>query len=374
MDRRVLAAVAVAGSATLVGSVATQASAADHAMGAAGSAGSSSASATAVHSSAQALPRLALRNVTRPGAATVTGATVPHFSSTFTVNGTSYPYTMVGSAPTGAAKTTTTATSITGLRVNLSDGSWTSINSNGINYTKQSALFTNKAFKTGTTQYGDAMLRGSFWKQVSTKAWHVRLGVPTVNSIVTLNVPANQGQVGFDSSGDVVPLVNIDWFDAQLRQRVSGKSATSLPIFLAYDVVLCSDYTDINTCGVGGYHSDLVNSTGTHTYSYASWMEPGVFGASGADLAAMSHEVSEWLFDPFVNNHVPNWSVPAQPQYGCSNMLETGDPLVGTTFVINQLHYQDEAFLSWFSRQKPSTGYKGWYSYLGTFRTFSPAC
>src|SRR5256886_4358429 len=46
-------------------------------------------------------------------------------------------------------------------------------------------------------------------------------------------------------------------------------------------------------------------------------------------IHALSHEVSEWLNDPFVNNVVPAWSVPFEPQYGCSNYLETGDPLVG---------------------------------------------
>jgi hypothetical protein len=117
-----------------------------------------------------------------------------------------------------------------------------------------------------------------------------------------------------------------------------------------------------------------VTATGTHTYAWASWLDTGVFGASGADTAAMSHEVAEWLNDPFVNDVVPQWSVPSQPQYGCSNSFEVGDPLVGHVFTINGLHYQDEANFSWFARQKPSIGSNGWYSYRGTFTTYSPSC
>ena len=35
---------------------------------------------------------------------------------------------------------------------------------------------------------------------------------------------------------------------------------------------------------------------------------------------------------------------------------------------------QDEAFFSWFARQKPSIGIKGRYSYLGTFTGLSKVC
>ena len=116
------------------------------------------------------------------------------------------------------------------------------------------------------------------------------------------------------------------------------------------------------------------SSSGTHTYAWASWMEPGVFGAKSADTAAISHETAEWLNDPFVNDIVPRWSVPSEPQYGCSNLFEVGDPLVGHTFTVGRWHFQDETNFSWFARQSPSIGFKGRYSYLGTFKTFSKSC
>jgi hypothetical protein len=48
-----------------------------------------------------------------------------------------------------------------------------------------------------------------------------------------------------------------------------------------------------------------------------------------ADIHALSHEVSEWLDDPYVNNAVQPWKTPRAPQYGCTGVLETGDPVVG---------------------------------------------
>ena len=84
--------------------------------------------------------------------------------------------------------------------------------------------------------------------------------------------------------------------------------------------------------------------------------------------------MSEWYNDPFVNNIVPTWFSPIAPQYGCSNVLESGDPLVGVDFVVNGYHLQDEAFKSWFAHDVPSEGIGGRYTYLGTFPGYSPLC
>ncbi len=78
--------------------------------------------------------------------------------------------------------------------------------------------------------------------------------------------------------------------------------------------------------------------------------------------------------DPFITNAVPPWSVPSQPQYGCTGLLEVGDPLVGVTFTVNGYHPQDEAFFSWFARQRTSIGINGQYTYLDSFATSSPPC
>ena len=66
-------------------------------------------------------------------------------------------------------------------------------------------------------------------------------------------------------------------------------------------------------------------------------MRPGTYPRTTAlptdwalqDIHALSHEISEWADDPFVNNGVEPWLTPTAPQYGCTNALETGDPVVG---------------------------------------------
>jgi hypothetical protein len=305
----------------------------------------------------------------------ITGPTVPFYKAQFSNKGTTYHYTSVGTNPRSSRATSTVPVTFVPVKiVESADGAWTKP-TGAIKATTGSALFHNSSATHGN-QYGDDTLRSSYWTYVKAHAskWHVRLGKPSTTSLQTVNVPADQGIDAQDSSGDLVTLVNANWFAGKLGGMAAKYSAKHLVIFLTFDTVGCDDFTNLGTCGIGGFHSDDVTSTGTHTYSWASWQKSGVFGPTGADTAAMSHEIAEWLSDPFVNDHVPAWSVPSEPQYGCSSFFEVGDPLVGHVFKINGLHYQDEANFSWFARQKPSVGRNGWYSYRGTFKKFSPTC
>ena len=71
-----------------------------------------------------------------------------------------------------------------------------------------------------------------------------------------------------------------------------------------------------------------------------------------SDIAAASHEVNEWINDPFGVNQTPPWGNIGQVG-GCQNDLEVGDPLSGTlmpAFPSNGFtyHLQELAFFSWF--------------------------
>jgi hypothetical protein len=246
---------------------------------------------------------------------------------------------------------------------------------------------TGGAAPHDVTQVADAIQRAEFASYVSTTSpgYHVLLGGPGLLATQTLHIPADKGFVVQDFAGENVGLVDIDWFDAQLIQLMSALhiNALSLPVFLTNNTVLYIQ--DPGNCCVFGYHNALGGVTpsgkqAVQTYIFASYLTENVFGTANlADVDGLSHEVSEWMNDPFVNNGVPPWSVPSAPQYGCTAVLETGDPLVGTAFALPMpngvtYHPQDEAFLSWFARQVPSIGYHGHYTYLATFADVSPPC
>jgi len=70
--------------------------------------------------------------------------------------------------------------------------------------------------------------------------------------------------------------------------------------------------------------------------------------------------MAEWLDDPYTNNVVQPWKVASAPQYGCTRVLEVGDPVVGIWFGLNGnnldtrnsglWHPEDEVFAQWFAR------------------------
>lgn len=304
-------------------------------------------------------------------------ATVPYWSSSFTFNGTTYPYTMIGSNPAAGSSTTTIRPVIVPISFTFSNGV-TLDGSTRVQPAIASPIFQKAQFVSGNTQYGDAIQRAEFWNSVSTTSpnYHVLLNQPTVFPTMSLNVPAQSGQESTGgSTGAPLGLVDINYFYPLVRSAIAMMplSATTLPIFITYNTFFYQGST--TNCCILGYHDAVASMTGKlNTYMVAAYSDLGIFSQPIADIHALSHELSEWLNDPFINNTVPNWTVPSESQYGCSSSLETGDPLVGVAFDVNGYHPQDEAFLPWFARQAPSPSYQGRYTYLGTFNTFSPSC
>ncbi|HLX57810.1 MAG TPA: hypothetical protein VKR83_12360 [Ktedonobacteraceae bacterium] len=313
-------------------------------------------------------------------ASKTTSLSLINWSSSFTSGKKTYRYTMIGTNPAKGSATSTIPVTIVPLVLTFSNG--TSFDgTQKVSNTTGSPIFQNAPFVSGTTQYGDSIQRAEFWKYVSTTAtnYHVLVGTPSVDTAVTINVPATDGITATDpDSGKTIGIININWFDPQLQSLLVSMHFTSnmLPIFLSDNVYLSQGTPSFSNCCIGGYHSAVSNSAGLQTYIWAVNADAGVQGGFGEDVSALSHELAEWLNDPLANNVVPNWISPIASQYGCNNLLEVGDPLVGVVFTVSGFsqHMQDEAFFSWFARQKPSIGYSGRYTYLGTFTGLSRHC
>jgi hypothetical protein len=354
--------------------------------------------ATGLASTAAAHPSALKLTTTVGGVQPAAGArTVPFFSDSFSFNGTSYPYTMVGTDPRTSKATTTVPTVIVPLRFVFADGQVAEPGA-AVSRVIASPLFQSARFKNGTTQYGDAIRRAMFWSYDAKTAYHVLLGQPTVLATQTINVPQAQGAyvpagtfigaVGALPIHAAVPLgvINEHWLSTALDQLLNtlNVSPTALAMLLSRNVVT-------NT-GVPGFHGARVltsteSATGppdgnqaVRTEIWASYGDP-YFYTEVSNLTRstdiLSHEVSEWLHDPFIGNTVPAWESPlplSAAFYGCSSLLETGDAVADAAFEINGYQLQDEAFLSWFAHQEPSIGINGQYTYLGTLTQPSPLC
>lgn len=207
---------------------------------------------------------------------------------------------------------------------------------------------------------------------------------------VTINVPSNQGTRLVSGRGVVFADVNLGWWAAQIQNLESSADPTHLPIYLTNNVLLHIG-PDIFNCCVIGFHGSKASglrkgngksngNTKFQTFAWASWVQPGIYARPNGgtdwalqDIHALSHEVAEWADDPFVNNLVEPWLTPTAPQYGCTNILETGDPVVaigfakgtnafqqgpnpdGSTSADGFYHPEDEVFLPWFMRTAPNT-------------------
>ncbi len=303
---------------------------------------------------------------------------VPFWGSSFSYGGTTYPYTMVGANP-AYGTTTTITTEIIPVRVVLDNTTFDGITKVGA--TANSPLFLNSNYAQGRTQYGDAIQRANWWQYAGHNNYHVLLKYPAVESTLVVNVPSYHGAL-YNTPGGEIAVVDINWWYNVILDNLYGRHTPDnvFPIFLTNNVLLSAgDPNNLNNCCIIGYHDAQFQPGSTiniDTYAWGSYVSHGVFGSTPIeDINALSHEVAEWLNDPFGTNVVPVWSVPSEPQYGCSNVLEVGDPLVGVTFTASTSYgtytMQDEVFFPWFARQSPSLSFGGRYTFLGTFSTYS---
>jgi hypothetical protein len=347
-----------------------------------------------------------------------TTRTVAHwFGSTLDPNnGVTYGYNMVGANPntcSGSACDVTIEADITPIVVNI-DGRTFSGNdvlaatlaspqfaSNDYGSTPAATIAScgpNTALCRGAggvlsqndagnqLQLEDATMRAQFNKYGS---YHVRLN-PHVLPTVTINVPNNQGVLLQSGRGVVFADVNISWWAAQIKNLENSADPTHLPIYLTNNVLLHIGQDVLNCCVIG-FHGTHATGLGkgfggsngnapVQTFAWASWVQPGIYARPNGgtdwalqDIHALSHEIAEWADDPFVNNTVEPWLTPTAPQYGCTGVLETGDPVVaigfakgtntfqqgpnpnGSQSADGYYHPEDEAFLPWFMRTAPNT-------------------
>jgi hypothetical protein len=198
-----------------------------------------------------------------------------------------------------------------------------------------------------------------------------------------------------------------------MNQLEKTADPTHLPLYLTDNVYLHTGKSIFNCCvlgyhgtraaGAGGGSANTNGNAAVQTFAWASYVRPGFYSRPNGgtdwalqDIHAVSHEIAEWADDPFVNNWVEPWLTPTAPQYGCTNVLETGDPVVGIGFAKGTntfaqgpnpdstqsadgyYHPEDEALLPWFMRlpsnntgsEVNQSGVGGRYTLLGDLNPY----
>src|SRR5258708_13906203 len=290
-------------------------------------------------------------------------------------------------------------------------------------------------------QNGDVYLRAQF-NQIGS-SYHVKLVNDAFLPTVTPDVPTAKGIAydrpvpewrqanGLQSNVDLTGLAEVNWFSTQLQSLMGSLQidSTTVPIFLTDNVLLYIKGTPIGyqNCCILGFHgagmpigrgAGSANGQGAQpvqTFMYSAYTTPGTYSGflsdyTGirtsprltrglSDIHALSHEVGEFLDDPFVNNAGLPWKSPTATQYPCTGVLEARDPVVGLCDALNgnphanhygQWHPEDLVFAQWFGHGgvEPAVGasFDGRKTfmvplntgisslYAATFSGYSPNC
>ena len=236
--------------------------------------------------------------------------------------------------------------------------------------------------KVGNTQYGDAFQRANFWDSVSTRSpnYHVLLGQPTVSPVLTVNVPAGS----FDYYNDPVtgshPLV-----DEQILGDLIASSLTTANVSPGtLPIMVWGRISGLH--GGGGFHGVVTgNGNSLQTFIAATYdtgffiQFPNISGVFFGDTYALSHEILEWLNDPFGNNFTPGWDIPilapaatrCDSTFIADDLLEVGDVVeefLNSDIILPtpsyRYHVTEGAFIDFFTRSSRSRSYNGQYSFF----------
>jgi hypothetical protein len=223
------------------------------------------------------------------------------------------------------------------------------------------ADFKSGSIDLGSGQYLDEYQRGNFWGHsvgTTNPNYHTVVDCTTVRALkpLKITVSPSQGKVINNPFGSgVVGTYPINTFETQVHSYMTSHNTTitpdTFPFFISYDIYLTQ-----GGCCIGGYHNALGHQPGGQTYGYTTIVDsPGAFSE---DIDAASHEVGEWMDDPFVDNHV---------NCNDNSIMENGDPLEGLanygTFTVSlngfTWHPQSLVFIPYFGAPT-SLSANGW--------------
>ena len=293
--------------------------------------------------------------------------TVPHFSTSFVYNGTTYGVKMVGTNPSGGG-TTVVASEIVPLALTFADG--TTLDATPETpHLIASPIYANAVFEAGTTQFGDAVMRSEFWTEPGIGTYHVLLSSPVIEPTISLQVRGADGYTKTLPKGAKVGYVDFAWLIDTIEPQILAQLSVDPTTLALFETESTYVLEPGGHCCFEGYHSAFKMSSplGPATYTTA-WAS-----VSAASVKSMSHEVAEWMNDPLYTNAVPGWVNPFGS--GCGgHKLEVGDPVARYSEYVNGFQIADVAFYSWFTRTSPSIAIDAAYDLKGVLTVPAAVC
>jgi hypothetical protein len=245
---------------------------------------------------------------------------------------------------------------------------------------------TFNGVSVGKVQYIDGFMRAQFWNapvpgNPNRTSYFNPLQWKFISAFPLPPVPSTEGVVNVVSGTSCeTGVVSKLFFNSLIKDnalaflQAAGKvSTTEFVMFITKNVSAASSFTTtVQSSFEGGEHF----ATGSQTWAWAQIKHTSKYDL---DIEAASHEIGEWMNDPFLSNQAPSWG-PVGEVSTCAYKFEVGDPVndVFSPVTLNghEYHPQELAFFSWFFNPAgmPSYGAGGKFSSNGTFSWPSKSC
>lgn len=326
-------------------------------------------------------------------------AAVPTFAGSFSASGKQYTYTVVGRRPEGGG-TTTIPTVLVPISLAFRQGGRTLTADASADVPKvlQSPIFQKFAFPTGDTQYGDAVQRAEFYREMRTKtgknSWHTLLRQPRILATIQIKIPASGGyMMNSRRTGETLAVVDLELVKKELFQHLAQLqiSQDALVIALTKNTMFYP-LNDATVCCSWGAHGVYARASGSGA---AGGMQPFILGTyldDGVvpyfvDVQALSEQLVEWMNDPLQNtnaNKFPAWRKPGSYDCGGNGIgtfyrfaepTDSKSALNSTQVTLNntRYHLENVALLPWFEESSNPGTYGGAYSFPDTRALTGPA-
>jgi hypothetical protein len=325
--------------------------------------------------------------------------TLATFTGVVSIGRTRYKYILVGTNPQlRRAQNVVVPVAVIPMSMQFSDGTVLDTSQpdaclgglSAVTVTMQSPLFQDFDYGEGPRQFLEQIRRLEFWQFTApgklNPGYSVRLS-PTVLPTQTLALSPTSftEEVTCLATGGSQRMGHVDFgdFNNLLLSQVMpqfpqwGVNASNFVLILLPNI----DFHIPGAPYLVAYHGAFYPPQGgvvTYAAAQLGLVSPGNL----VNIGPLSHELAEWLDDPYGENDTPPWywGNTGGQVTGCGEGLEVGDPMIGTFLpavqMPNGISYQaqETAFFSWFYQQVPSLGFNGWYSSGGTFKSPAAIC
>jgi len=215
---------------------------------------------------------------------------------TFTHSVGLYSYTLVGRDPAQGGTTTIPAVLVPitlSFDAKKTDGKPFVMDASAdATHVLRSPIFSRFAFGSGnTTQYGDAMLRATFYKA---DAWHTLLGKPEVKPI-KITIPVGYGYIlTSKKTSSSFAVVDVEFLQKELFKQLPRQDG-KLVIAVTHNTTFYSDGDATECCswGTHGVDSAIGNSFVLGSYLHAA---PAI--VQDNDVQPLTQQLAEFINDP----------------------------------------------------------------------------